>query len=595
MSIWYDPLLPKIQVPPDLYSKETNKEWFHLGSAKFQLLPKQFEFLTAPEEIVTYIGGYGCVGKNVVIDGVPAPEWKAGYVSSMFGPQMSSNAYRKGIASLYRVRTECGKATEVTLDHRFLTPTGWKRLRDLRVGDALAADDSEDGGSPSGRRTYSRSRCSPAPHPYGEQSPPWLVAALDKEMRELWHRCGFVFEMQDHGKIDRLSTKDYALLYESLDSGVELGRALSDAGLLRPIRRNTCRFPLSSDLPHTSTQFHPAAADTVRGLRPVQDKHLRAEEYGSRSAEPCPAPALLPHQTHTADTRQELAPPIPGHTFLSVVPSTYYTTIKEITYLRNDEFWDLTVPAVHHYIADGLVSHNSGKTLIGSKKAAFLSMTPHNRGLVGMEASTDLQAAAQRDLMDFLQEAELIKEPPNSKNNRVVVHCVDPATGESRGADSEISFVHLDDPKHVRGRHLGWFWIDEASKVKREAFQNLLGRLRLPSFRNRYKAFITGNPEGHNWVYDLCFNQEKLLKVECVEPRHNHKSFEERNRCVRLKRRGIHCTTFDNYFLPPEYISNMMAAYTDEERQRYLDGSFDVFEGMIHRNWNPDVHVLEYA
>ena len=66
----------------------------------------------------------------------------------------------------------------------------------------------------------------------------------------------------------------------------------------------------------------------------------------------------------------------------------------------------------------GYVSgYGGGKTKVGAIKSAFLSMTPGNRGLVGMEAATDLQEAAQRDLMDFLWEAQLIKETPNSSGS----------------------------------------------------------------------------------------------------------------------------------------------------------------------------------
>lgn len=240
----------------------------------------------------------------------------------------------------------------------------------------------------------------------------------------------------------------------------------------------------------------------------------------------------------------------------------------------------------------GYVSgYGGGKTRVGTIKAAYLSMVPHNRGLVGMEASTDLDAAAERDLLDFLREANLLKEEPTSKNRRAIVTCIDPVTFKPLGATSEISFVHLDDPKHVRGRHLGWFWIDEGSKVKREAWQNLIGRLRLPSFRGRYSAYVTGNPEGHNWIYDFFFNQEILETMTCADP-HCQLTNAECNRRMRLKRRAIHCTSFDNYFLPKDYLENMVSSFTEEERKRYLEGSFDIFEGQVFKEFSYETHVI---
>lgn len=248
--------------------------------------------------------------------------------------------------------------------------------------------------------------------------------------------------------------------------------------------------------------------------------------------------------------------------------------------------------------------YGGGKTSVGSKKAAHLScLRPGNRGLVGMEANTDLEETAQRDLLDFLYEAHLLKEPPNSKNHRALVHCIDEKTGRNLGLDSEITFVHLDDPKHVRGRHLGWFWIDEGSKGSkmREAWQNLIGRLRLPAFRGHYQAFVTGNPEGHNWIYDFFFNREILEALTCGGRPGAHawdcpdRNDQLCNRRMRLKRRAFHATSYENYFLPPEYISQMTASFTEEERLRYIEGSFDIFTGMIFKEWNEDVHVLQVA
>src|SRR6058998_2777663 len=110
----------------------------------------------------------------------------------------------------------------------------------------------------------------------------------------------------------------------------------------------------------------------------------------------------------------------------------------------------------------------SGKTQIGVIKSAIMSMFPRNRGIVGRLNATDLEETAQRDLLDFLRDAELLAQEPNSRNKRALVHCVDPTTGENLGEYSEISFQHLDDPDHLRGRHVGWFWIDEVSEVRKK-------------------------------------------------------------------------------------------------------------------------------
>lgn len=235
--------------------------------------------------------------------------------------------------------------------------------------------------------------------------------------------------------------------------------------------------------------------------------------------------------------------------------------------------------------------YGSAKTFAGILKAAHLSMFPNNRGIVGRFASTDLEETTQRDLVDFLHEAELLHTAPNQKTKKAIVYCVDPVTQRSLGYTSEISFQHMDDPKHLRGRHIGWYWIDEASEVHKDAKKNLDGRLRWPAFRGRYQKIFTGNPEGHNYLYHHFFDKDGISKLVCGHPRCTL-SPADCNLKLRRKRRGIHSTSFDNYFLPADYIENMLASYNPSERQRYMEGSFDVFEGAAFTEFDRELHVI---
>ena len=233
----------------------------------------------------------------------------------------------------------------------------------------------------------------------------------------------------------------------------------------------------------------------------------------------------------------------------------------------------------------------SGKTRVGTLKSAILSMFPNNRGVIGRLAATDLEETTQRDFLDFMYEAELLKEAPNSRNHRAIIYCVDPITGKNLGYTSEVSFLHLDDPEHLRGRHIGWAWIDEGSEVHKKAFQNLVGRLRWPAFRGRYQMLVTGNPEGRNWIFDYFFNEELLTQMVCGRPECKL-TLMACNMALRKKRRGIHAPTFQNYFLPKDYIEQMVSSYSDEERKRYLDADFDVFSGQIFKEFSHELHLL---
>ncbi len=234
-----------------------------------------------------------------------------------------------------------------------------------------------------------------------------------------------------------------------------------------------------------------------------------------------------------------------------------------------------------------------GKSKIGCVKSTYLSMEPGNRGIVGMYAGSDLKATTERDLLDFLQEAELLKQAPSGNPPRIAkIHCVDLKTNQSLGMESEIELIHMDDPKHVRSRKVGWFWIDEGSKVSPLAWVETIARMRLPVFAGKYKGMVTGNPEGHNWIYDFFFDRDTLSKKTCGDPACPLSPVDCNKYHIRLKRRGIHCTSFENYFLPPDYLANMLASYSDEQRRRLVEAEFDVFEGQIFKEFRHDLHCI---
>ncbi len=235
--------------------------------------------------------------------------------------------------------------------------------------------------------------------------------------------------------------------------------------------------------------------------------------------------------------------------------------------------------------------YGSAKTFGGVVKVAHLAMWPNNRGIVGRFASTDLEETTQRDLIEFLHEAELLVKEPNQKTKKAIVRCVDPVTQRNLGYTSEISFQHMDDPKHLRGRHIGWYWIDEASEVHPDAKKNLDGRVRLACFAGRYQKILTGNPEGRNYLYHRYFDEALITKMICGHS--DCKLTDEQcNANLRRKRRGIHGRSVDNYFLAPSYIQNMLDSYTPSERRRYMDGEFDLFEGAIFSEFDRQLHVL---
>jgi phage terminase large subunit len=144
----------------------------------------------------------------------------------------------------------------------------------------------------------------------------------------------------------------------------------------------------------------------------------------------------------------------------------------------------------------------------------------------------------------------------------------------------QIVFKHLDisDPKvvgHIRSMNLSAAYIDEASEVSEEVFLLMLGRLRRSTVGPLpHMIRLTSNPAGHDWMWRHFFDPERK------------RSWKEKNL-------GITMSTFDNPFLPPEYIENMVNLYPPDWAERFLHGHFSDFSDLVYKEYNEDVHVWD--
>lgn len=271
-------------------------------------------------------------------------------------------------------------------------------------------------------------------------------------------------------------------------------------------------------------------------------------------------------------------PPLVIPSLEELKSTSFHFGMKEVMFLPKQ--WELVFASEPEMAYIG--GYGSGKTQTGIMRATRLSTWfPGNRGIIGRYASTDLASTTQRDAIEFWEQSNLLhdfKEKGRYKIPTAILKCVDPFTQEVLpGMFSEVQFLHLDNPTHIHGHRIGWAWADEASEISREAYDKLMSRIRLKGFEATYSLWVTGNPEGHNWIYNHFFNPELLAKTP------------ER---VRSSRRAVHATTYDNWFLPSEYVRNMTNSYSETMRKKYLEGSFDIFDGQIYDEFDSSIHVL---
>lgn len=207
----------------------------------------------------------------------------------------------------------------------------------------------------------------------------------------------------------------------------------------------------------------------------------------------------------------------------------------------------------------------SGKTWSGCWEAIKLSFKyRYNFGVIGAQTYPQLRDTTMRTFFEICDNYPGMIKSHNKAEDRVTF-----VNG------SEIIFRALDDASKFKSLNLGWFYIDEASEVNEDVFLMLQSRLRLSHLKgipNSYRGFVTTNPEGHNWVW------RKFVG------KNNHPESYE----------AFISKSAENVNLPDGYIESLRQSYSADWIKKYLEASFDVFEGLIYKDFDYEVHTIPY-
>jgi len=118
----------------------------------------------------------------------------------------------------------------------------------------------------------------------------------------------------------------------------------------------------------------------------------------------------------------------------------------------------------------------------------------------------------------------------------------------------------------LRGITLAGAYLDEATLVSKEFFDQLVGRMSIEGA----KLFTTTNPDNpaHWLMRDWLSNPNTPV-------------------------RRWHFTIDDNPFLPAQYVTDIKAMYTGLYYRRFVLGEWVAAEGAVFDMWDPDVHVVD--
>lgn len=217
----------------------------------------------------------------------------------------------------------------------------------------------------------------------------------------------------------------------------------------------------------------------------------------------------------------------------------------------------------------------AGKTRMGVEEIIkWTQLYPGSLGIVGRLTATSLRETTQRRFFECC-DPNLIESFNKSEAHLWIKTNEIDEDGDP--VYSEILFMHLDDPGPLGSLDISYFWIDEAHEpdgpeVPESTFDMLCARLRHPV--GPHRGFITSNSGGKDWVWDKFFNEKK--------------------REIFMEYIGWVVPTMANAkYLPVGYVEELTRTHSKVWVDRFLNGSFDSFEGQIFTDFDEKVHVVK--
>lgn len=200
--------------------------------------------------------------------------------------------------------------------------------------------------------------------------------------------------------------------------------------------------------------------------------------------------------------------------------------------------------------------YGSGKTYGGAVKA--LQLATVNAGFEGMLVAPTHKMLVRVTLAAFLRLAKTLIVEHHKQEQRI-----DLCNG------SRVWYASADTPGSLEGSNLAWFTLDEARLVSREAYNILLGRLRVGA-APLLQGVVTTTPTAGGWL---------------------QKEFDGGPEGRQL----IRSSSRENFFLAEGYVDNLLQSYSKAQAKCYIDGEWSVLEGQVYPEFDRDLHLIDFT
>lgn len=409
-------------------------------------------------------GGFGCLAGDTKIT-TPGGEIA---IEDLYNESIAPNVYtysngkvqtakatvpvKYDKAQLFTV-TFGGREITATAKHRFLTPTGWKQLSELVVGESL------QGYEPSPRESIS-----------GNAQSTLLSGGFHLLRKVLGFPLDYQKESRSYDEQPQYVTSTSPSVSPSLN------------GVHECIPQNYTVGGYSSSPGYTHA-YQWSSPTSKSGSAPSSTNPL-AFAWGGHTSSTVFARAFVLAQfflQSLENTAVGLCTALTKlgstlhNSFVSYPP--VYHTITSISPSKIDNYYDLHVFGTNNYLAEGVFHHNSGKSLSLYVKLILLCKCfPGNRVLLGRKTLSDIDRAVLPELFDLM--------PSTWYEHRVKDGLINFTNGSQIvlfGLDAMQSGGIADIKKaqqKLKSLNLGAYFIDQLEEVEYEVFEVLNSRLR---------------------------------------------------------------------------------------------------------------------